>query len=140
LPVHAPPASHDALDVLGGAGLADGEEPLLSVRSGNAGQRADLRVRELAVRERPTRQDNHAAHERKPLFQPARASNSRMRSSKRAVAASRCADSSATGAGVAQNAGVLMFIGESSIALRRPYTPIFERLRRLPDKRSLGGL
>ena len=39
--------------MLGGAGLADGEEPLLSVRSGNAGQRADLRVRELAVRERP---------------------------------------------------------------------------------------
>ena len=36
-----------------------------------------------------------AAQERKPLFQPPRASNSRMRSSRRAVAASRCADSSA---------------------------------------------
>ena len=37
----------------------------------------------------PTRQDSHAAQDRKPLFQPSRASNSRIRSSSRAVAASR---------------------------------------------------
>jgi hypothetical protein len=43
----------------------------------------------------PTRQDSHAAHERKPLPQPPRASNARMRSSSRAVAASRCTASSA---------------------------------------------
>src|SRR6267143_5572345 len=36
-----------------------------------------------------------AAHELKPVFQPSRASNSRMRSRRRAIAASRCADSSA---------------------------------------------
>ena len=103
-----------------GAGAAHRQQPLLGLRRGHAGQRAHLGVRELAAGERlrqprqrrrararpgrargprpgrdPTRQVSQAAHERKPLFQPPRASNSRMRSSRRAVAASRCADSSA---------------------------------------------
>lgn len=43
----------------------------------------------------PTRHASHSAHDRNPLFQPPRASNSRMRASRRAVAASRWADSSA---------------------------------------------
>ncbi len=70
----------------------------------------------------PTRQVSHAAHERKPWLQPPRASNSRIRSSSRAVAASRCADSSAIsspslsswtiGSGVGTTLGVQMFIGE----------------------------
>jgi hypothetical protein len=48
-----------------------------------------------APRSSPTRQLSHSAHERKPVFHPPRASNSRIRSSRRAVAASRWADSSA---------------------------------------------
>jgi hypothetical protein len=43
----------------------------------------------------PTRHASHSARERKPVFQPPRASNSRIRASNRAVAASRWADSSA---------------------------------------------
>ena len=57
--------------------------------------RATRTCSRAAPGENPTRQESQAAHERKPLFQPPRASNSRMRSSRRAVAASRCADSSA---------------------------------------------
>src|SRR2546425_336652 len=110
------------------------------------GARATRTRSRAEPRSSPTRQDSHAAHERKPVFQPPRASNSRMRSSRRAVAASRCADSSAiaspsrssstTGSGVGETLGVLMFIGESSVALRRLYTPIFERPRRPQDARS----
>src|SRR6266545_1576783 len=48
-----------------------------------------------APRSSPTRQLSQAAQERKPVFQPSRASNSRMRFRRRAVAASRCTDSSA---------------------------------------------
>src|SRR4029453_1922583 len=45
-----------------------------------------------APRSSPTRQLSHAAHEVNPLFQPPRSSNSRMSSSKRAGAASRCGE------------------------------------------------
>src|SRR5438552_5432658 len=89
---------------------------------------------------------SHAAHEAKPLPQPPRASNSRMRSSRRAVAASRWAESLAISspsrssstmcAGVGTTLRVLRFIGASSMALRRPYTPLFGRLRRRQDARS----
>jgi hypothetical protein len=50
--VHPAPPADDALDVLGGADLADGEETLFGLGSGDAGQRADLRVRQLAAGER----------------------------------------------------------------------------------------
>jgi hypothetical protein len=50
--VDAAPAPHDALDVLGGAGAADGQQPLLGGRGCDAGQLADLGVRELAPGER----------------------------------------------------------------------------------------
>jgi hypothetical protein len=53
LGVHAPPASHDALDVLGGAGAAHGEQPLLGLGCGHAGQLADLGVGEFGAGERP---------------------------------------------------------------------------------------
>src|SRR5262249_61260536 len=51
-PVYSPPAADDALDVLCGAGPPDLEQSLLGLRSGHARERADLRVRELAPRER----------------------------------------------------------------------------------------
>ena len=57
--------------------------------------RATRTCSRAAPGENPTRQESQAAQERKPLLQPPRASKSRMRSSRRAVAASRCADSSA---------------------------------------------
>jgi len=117
--IHAPPASHDALDVLGGAGAPHRQQPLFGFRRGHAGERAHLGVRDsprasaparrgsvpsaratrtfsrAAPMSSPTRQLSQAAHERNPFAQPSRASNSRMRSSRRAVAASRCADSTA---------------------------------------------
>ncbi len=119
LPVHAPPAAHDPLDVIRGAGLADGEQPRLGFRSGNAGQRADLRIRELAAGERLSqprqraerarhadalagraRIETHAPRQQRGAgaeagVPAAAASNSRMRSSRCAVAASRWAESSA---------------------------------------------
>ena len=52
LAIHPPPAADDALDVLGGPGPADGEQPLFGLGRGDPGQRANLRVRELAMRER----------------------------------------------------------------------------------------
>ncbi len=52
LPVHLPPAAHDALDVLGRAGAADRQQPLLRLGCGDAGQRPDLGVRELTAAER----------------------------------------------------------------------------------------
>jgi len=57
--------------------------------------RATRTFSRAAPRSSPTRQLSHAAQERKPVFQPPRASNARIRSRRRAVAASRCADSSA---------------------------------------------
>src|SRR2546421_2995729 len=39
LPIDSPPAADDALDVLGGAGPADGEESLFGVRSRDTRQR-----------------------------------------------------------------------------------------------------
>ena len=64
-------------------------------RGSVASARATRTFSRAAPRSRPTRQESHSAQERKPLFQPPRASNSRIRSSRRAVAASRCTDSSA---------------------------------------------
>jgi len=52
LPIDPPPAADDALDVLGGAGPADGEQPLFRFWRRDAGQRTDLRVRQLAAAER----------------------------------------------------------------------------------------
>src|SRR5262245_21450486 len=119
LGVHASPGAHDALDVLGGTSATHGQQLLLGLGRGHTGQLADLRVREHAACERlrhegkvpraratrtssraapganPTPQESQAAHERKPFAQPPRASNSRMRSRSRAVAASRCAERSA---------------------------------------------
>src|SRR5204862_1502958 len=45
------PASHDALDMLGGAGLADLEQALLGFRSRYTRESADLRVRQLTAGE-----------------------------------------------------------------------------------------
>ncbi len=67
-----------------------------SARSGSTSRARATRTRSRAApRSSPTRQLSHAAQERKPVFHPPRASNSRIRARRRAVAASRCADSSA---------------------------------------------
>ena len=119
LPVHAPPAPHDPLDVRRRAGPSYRQQPpsvsgvatrvrarTLAYESSpraRPGQRAAASPRAAPPapapgprpRSSPTRQLSQAAQERNPLFQPPRASNSRIRSSRRAVAASRCADSSA---------------------------------------------
>jgi hypothetical protein len=51
LPVHPPPAADDALDVAGGAGAPDRQEPRLGLRRRHAGERPDLRVGELPPRQ-----------------------------------------------------------------------------------------
>ena len=60
-----------------------------------ASARATRTLSRAAPRSSPIRQLSQSAQERKPALQPPRASNSRIRSRRRAVAASRCADSSA---------------------------------------------
>jgi hypothetical protein len=57
--------------------------------------RATRTFSRAAPRSSPIRQLSQSAQERNPALQPPRASNSRIRSRRRAVAASRCADSSA---------------------------------------------
>ena len=52
LAIHATPAADDALDVLRRAGAPDGEQPSLDVWCRDAGEGADLRVRQLAAGER----------------------------------------------------------------------------------------
>ncbi len=51
-PVHAPPAPHDPLDVVGRAGAAHRQQTVLGLGCGDTGQGADLGVRELTARER----------------------------------------------------------------------------------------
>jgi len=51
LAIHMAPAPHDPLDMLGGAGAADRQQPLLGVRRRHPGERADLGVGQLAPRE-----------------------------------------------------------------------------------------
>mgnify|MGYP003694201453 CR=1 FL=1 len=120
LAIDAAPAAHDALDVRGRAAAPDPEQP----RTRSPGVATRVRARTLAYdnsprasawassgsvararatrtfsravpRSRPIRQLSQSAQERNPLHQPPRASNSRIRSRRRAEAASRCADSSA---------------------------------------------
>jgi hypothetical protein len=102
--IHPSPAADDSLDVGGGARLRHVEERRLRVGRGDARDRADLRIRHFAAGKglrderkgaEGARHDSQVAHELKPVFQPARSSNSRIRSRSCAVAASRCADSSA---------------------------------------------
>ena len=65
LAIHASPAADDALDVLGGAGTPDGQQALLGLRRRHPRERADLGVRELAVRERlgePRQRGERARH------------------------------------------------------------------------------
>src|SRR5690349_13899505 len=50
--VESPPAPHDALDMMRRAVATDRKEPLFRLGRGNAGECPDLRVRELAARER----------------------------------------------------------------------------------------
>ena len=50
--IHATPAADDALDVLRRAGAPDGEQPSLDVWRRDAGEGADLGVRQLAAGER----------------------------------------------------------------------------------------
>ena len=50
--VNAPPAADDALDVVGGAGLADSEQSLFGLGRGDAGQCPHLGVGELSAGER----------------------------------------------------------------------------------------
>src|SRR4030095_16711050 len=50
--IHAPPAADDALHVLRRAGAADGEQPRLGVWRRDAGEGADLRVRQLTAGKR----------------------------------------------------------------------------------------
>ena len=65
-------------------------------RSGRVPRARATRTFSRAVpRSSPIRQPSQSAQERNPVHQPPRASNSRMRSRRRAEAASRCADSSA---------------------------------------------
>ena len=64
-------------------------------RGSVARARATRTFSRAAPRSRPTRQESHSAQDRKPVFQPPRASKSRIRSSRRAEAASRCVESSA---------------------------------------------
>ena len=52
LAIHAAPAAHDALDVLGGAGPPDGEQALFGCRCRHPREGADLGVGEFAARER----------------------------------------------------------------------------------------
>jgi hypothetical protein len=52
LAVHAAPAADNALDVLGGAGTADLQQPLFGFSRRNPRERPDLRVRQLTARER----------------------------------------------------------------------------------------
>jgi len=49
--VHPSPTTHDALDVGGGPGASDAEETLLRLPCGDAGDRPDLGVRQLAARQ-----------------------------------------------------------------------------------------
>ena len=50
--VHPAPSADDALDVLGGAGATDTEQPLFGLRCRHAAQRPHLGVRQLPARER----------------------------------------------------------------------------------------
>ncbi len=52
LPVHAPPAPHDALDVRRGARAPDRQQPCFGLGRGHAGQGADLGVGELPAGQR----------------------------------------------------------------------------------------
>jgi hypothetical protein len=47
-PIDTAPAANDTLDVAGGPRTADGEQALFGLRRGNAGERPNLGVRELA--------------------------------------------------------------------------------------------
>ena len=49
LGVHPAPAAHDPLDVLGGAGAADRQQPLLGFRGGHARELPDLGVGQLTA-------------------------------------------------------------------------------------------
>ena len=65
LAIHAAPATDDALDMLGGAGAADGQQALLGLRRRHPRERADLGIRELAVSERlgqPRQRGQRARH------------------------------------------------------------------------------
>ena len=65
-------------------------------RPGSVPRARATRTRSRAApRSSPTRQASQAAQDRKPVFHPPRASKARMRSRRRPVAASRCAESSA---------------------------------------------
>ena len=62
LPIHAPPAPHDALDVGGRAGAPHPQQPLFGLRRGDPSQGSDLGVRDLPAgkslgqeRQRPER-------------------------------------------------------------------------------------
>src|SRR6058998_3814198 len=96
----ATPETEERLVAVGRAGTAEHVESSPRARAranrGSVPRARATRTRSRAApRSSPTRQLSQAAQERKPVFQPPRASNSRMRSRRRAVAASRCADSSA---------------------------------------------
>ena len=101
LAIHPSPAADDALDVLGGAGPPDGQQPLFGLGLATRvrhepWQRGKARATRSCLRRCPVgTPGSHSAQERKPVFQPARASKSWMRSSRWEDAASRCADSSA---------------------------------------------
>ncbi len=66
LPVHLPPAAHDALDVLGGAGPAHRQQPLLRLGGRDAGQGADLGVGEFTAGEGLGQQRQRAERARHP--------------------------------------------------------------------------
>src|SRR5262245_9327512 len=135
LAVHAAPAADDQLDVLSRAGATYREQPpsvsgvatRVSARTleydssprasaslsrgSEPNARATRTCSRAAPSASPTRQLSQWAHEAKPLPHPPRTSNSRIRSSSRAVAASRCAASSAT---------ISIFIGDSPRAEFNP--------------------
>ena len=119
IPVHLTPSPYDVLHVHCTPAPPHREQARLGLRGGNTVSARTLEYdscpranasanpgsvfKALATRtcsraapgDMPTRQASHSAQERNPVFHPRRASNSRIRPSSRAVAASRWADSSA---------------------------------------------
>src|SRR5205085_10990182 len=64
--IHVPPAAHEALDVRGGAGLAECQQAVLRLRGCDTREGPDLGVGELAVSERPPDLEETAERARRP--------------------------------------------------------------------------
>ncbi len=169
LAVHSPPAAHDALHVAGRARAPDRQQACLRLRRRHAGQGAHLGVGQLATSEGLGQAGQCPEGARHPdslaggaqveahapaqpvgagaeaVFQPPRASKSRISASRRAVAASRCADSSAISSpsrsSAATRAGAGTRVGNCMAMTSPPSTgatlhPGLRRLWRSPRPRD----